>query len=41
MHAAHEIDGPTVAHAILTTGELIAAFAAGRLHAPDNGLARS
>jgi hypothetical protein len=27
MHAAHEIKGPAVAHAILTTGELIAAFA--------------
>jgi nicotinamidase-related amidase len=28
MRAAHEINGPTFAHAILTTGELIAAFAA-------------
>jgi nicotinamidase-related amidase len=27
MHAAHEINGPTFAHAILTTAELIAAFA--------------
>src|SRR5262249_39946560 len=26
MHAAHEINGPTFAHAILTTGEVIAAF---------------
>jgi hypothetical protein len=28
MHAAHEINGPTFAHAILTTEELIAAFGA-------------
>jgi nicotinamidase-related amidase len=28
MHAAHEISGPTFAHAILTTEELITAFAA-------------
>ena len=28
MHAAHEINGPTLAHAILTTEELLAAFAA-------------
>jgi len=28
MHVAHEINGPTFAHAILTTDELIAAFAA-------------
>jgi|SRR5215831_4224089 len=26
MHAAHEINGPTLAHAILTTSELVAAF---------------
>jgi nicotinamidase-related amidase len=26
MHAAHEINGPTFAHAILTTGELLAAL---------------
>ncbi|MEK1897304.1 MAG: isochorismatase family cysteine hydrolase [Rhizobium sp.] len=26
MHAAHELSGPTFAHAILTTGELIAAL---------------
>jgi hypothetical protein len=26
MHAAHEINGPTFAHAILTTDELIAAL---------------
>jgi nicotinamidase-related amidase len=28
MHAAHEINGPTFAHAILTTDEVVAAFAA-------------
>jgi nicotinamidase-related amidase len=28
MHAAHELNGPTFAHAILTTDELIAAFQA-------------
>lgn len=28
MHAAHELNGPTYAHAILTTGELIAALRA-------------
>jgi nicotinamidase-related amidase len=28
MHAADEINGPTFAHAILTTDDLIAAFAA-------------
>ncbi|MBV8166685.1 MAG: cysteine hydrolase [Alphaproteobacteria bacterium] len=28
MHAAHEINGPTFAHEILTTDEVIAAFAA-------------
>jgi nicotinamidase-related amidase len=28
MHAAHEINGPTFAHTILTTDELLAAFAA-------------
>jgi nicotinamidase-related amidase len=26
MHAAHELNGPTFAHAIVTTKELIAAF---------------
>jgi nicotinamidase-related amidase len=26
MHAAHEINGPTFAHAILTTSELVAAL---------------
>ena len=26
MHAAHEINGPTFAHAILTTNEVIAAL---------------
>jgi len=26
MHAAHEINGPTFAHAILTTSELVAAI---------------
>ncbi len=26
MHAAHELNGPSFAHAILTTDELIAAF---------------
>jgi hypothetical protein len=26
MHAAHELNGPTFAHAILTTAELIAAL---------------
>ena len=26
MHAAHELNGPTYAHAILNTGELIAAL---------------
>jgi nicotinamidase-related amidase len=26
MHAAHELNGPTFAHAILTTKELIAAL---------------
>ncbi|MFC5834807.1 isochorismatase family cysteine hydrolase [Nonomuraea insulae] len=26
MHAAHELNGPTFAHAILTTGELVTAF---------------
>jgi len=26
MHAAHELNGPTYAHAILTTDELIAAL---------------
>jgi len=29
LHAAHEINGPTYAHAILTTAELIAALRAG------------
>jgi nicotinamidase-related amidase len=29
MHAAHELNGPTFAHAILTTGELLAALGAG------------
>jgi nicotinamidase-related amidase len=28
MHAAHDVNGPTFAHAILTTGELIAALGA-------------
>ncbi len=27
MHAAHHLNGPTFAHAILTTGELVTAFA--------------
>jgi len=26
MHAAHELHGPTFAHAILTTAELVAAL---------------
>ncbi len=26
MHAAHELNGPSFAHAILTTDELVAAF---------------
>ena len=26
MHAAHELNGPTFAHAILTTAELVAAL---------------
>ncbi len=26
MHAAHQINGPTFAHAILTTSELVAAL---------------
>jgi hypothetical protein len=26
MHAAHELNGPTVAHAIVTTDELLAAL---------------
>jgi nicotinamidase-related amidase len=29
MHAAHELNGPAFAHAILTTAELIAALAKG------------
>ena len=29
MHAAHELNGPTYAHAILTTSELVAAFPRG------------
>jgi hypothetical protein len=28
MHAAHDVNGPTFAHAILTTGELTAALGA-------------
>jgi hypothetical protein len=28
MHAAHELNGPTYAHAILTTGELLDAVSA-------------
>jgi hypothetical protein len=28
MHAAHKLNGPTYAHAILTTAELIAALQA-------------
>jgi len=28
LHAAHEINGPTFAHAILTTAELLAALGA-------------
>ena len=28
MHAAHEINGPTFAHSILTTAELIVQFSA-------------
>jgi nicotinamidase-related amidase len=28
MHAAHELNGPTYAHAILTTRELVTAFQA-------------
>jgi len=27
MHAAHELDGPTFAHAIVTTRELVAGWA--------------
>jgi hypothetical protein len=27
MHSAHELNGPTFAHAILTTDELVAALA--------------
>ncbi|MFC4121757.1 isochorismatase family cysteine hydrolase [Nonomuraea zeae] len=30
MHAAHELNGPTFAHAILTTEELVSAFEAAR-----------
>ncbi|MET8248117.1 hypothetical protein ABZV31_29165 [Streptomyces sp. NPDC005202] len=26
MHAAHELNGPTFAHAIVTTAELVTAF---------------
>ncbi|MFI6183231.1 hypothetical protein ACIA8R_47425 [Nonomuraea sp. NPDC051191] len=29
LHAAHELNGPTFAHAILTTEELVTAFARG------------
>jgi nicotinamidase-related amidase len=28
MHAAHELNGPTFAHAIVTTAELVKSFAA-------------
>jgi nicotinamidase-related amidase len=28
MHAAHELNGPTYAHAILTTGEVVSALSA-------------
>jgi hypothetical protein len=30
MHAAHELNGPTFAHAIVTTAELVAALPAPR-----------
>jgi hypothetical protein len=33
MHVAHEINGPTFAHAILTTDELIAALDHARFEA--------
>jgi hypothetical protein len=34
MHAAHELNGPTYAHFILTTAEVIAALSGSALGAP-------
>jgi hypothetical protein len=35
MHAAHELNGPTYAHAILNTSELIAALPPAQIDARD------
>jgi nicotinamidase-related amidase len=40
MHAAHGINGPTYAHAITNTDELIAELTQGRSHEDDEGCRR-